>query len=195
MKQVYLNAEKKEKVNYILFVQKANSEMLFQILPGANRRTSVCETLAGQKDGARGDGEGLRYKGGIGSGKTYQKGNSGNQAWNRYLHIVWTWVVGKNVVLVCCLARGAEGLAIVQRECQMEGQPRSSLPETEEPALTQRKLSSSNVLEHAKFCCPFPCPTRERGGGCEKSRESAKGFCGVAGGRMGEWMKPWRKET
>lgn len=139
---------KKETVNYILFVQKASSEMLCQILPGANRRTSVCETLAGQKDGARGDGGGLRYKGGIGSGKTYRKGNSGNQAWNRHLHIVWTWVVGKNVVLVCCPARGAEGLAIVQQEGQMEGQPRSSLPETEEPSLAQGKLSSSNVHLH-----------------------------------------------
>lgn len=109
-KQVYLNAEKKKKVNHILFVQKANSEMLFQLLPAAKRGTSACETLAGQKNQLRGYGDGLRHKGGVSSEKTNRKGNHGSQAWNQYLHIVWRLGgKGRGSDMLLCGAGGRPG--------------------------------------------------------------------------------------
>lgn len=52
--------KKRKRLTIILFVQKANCEMLFRLLPAANRRTSVCETPAGWKDrGQRLYGEGF----------------------------------------------------------------------------------------------------------------------------------------
>lgn len=89
----------------------------------------------------------------------------------QYLHIVWTTVVGKNVVLVGCLAGGAEGLAIVQQECQMEGQPRNSLPEAEEPTLNPGKNS---VVATSWSVPSFVAPSHTPLGKGEAARRAEK---------------------